>query len=325
MNITFIWPAFSWGFLLLPLLVVLYVRLLRKHTPYAVSFSTAATLRVALAKGGRFRRHLPALLMLAALISLLTALTRPVVPLPVPADRSAIMLAIDVSGSMRSEDIRPNRLEAAKTAAKAFVSALPDRVRVGVVAFAGYAALLAPPVTDHQRVIELIDGAGTARRTAIGEGLIEAVAALPGRSRPAADGTLPTAPQGPKPPGIVVLLSDGRSNTGMDPLLAVEVARRQQVTVYTVGVGQRVTPDNAWTIGGPLDEETLQAIAALTGGVYYHAASAEGLREIYRKLARSMGWERQPVEVSAVAAGFSAVTLLAALATSWLLVHPLGI
>lgn len=324
MDLTFLWPAFLWGDLLLPLLIVLYLRALRRPPPHPVTYSTAATLQTALARSGRSRRHLPALFLMVGLLAVVTSLAKPVMPLPVPADRAAIMLALDTSGSMRSQDVFPTRFEAAKAAATAFVSALPGRVRVGVVAFAGFAALLTPPVTDHQRVIELISGLGMARRTAIGDGLIEAVAALPDRTRPAPDGTL-ALPDGPLPPGIVVLLSDGRSNAGMEPLQAAEIARRQQVMVYTVGLGQRVTPENAWTIGGPLDEDTLQAIASITGGTYYHASSAEGLYQVYRRLARYLGWERRPTEVSAVLAGGGALALLAALVTSWLVVHPLGI
>ena len=322
MGATFVWPAFLWVLLSIPLLAVLYVCVLKRTSRHAVILSTTATLIAA--KGGGKMRHLPPALLALSLIVLIVATARPVLPLPVPADRSAIMLAMDVSGSMRSTDIAPSRLEAAKSSAKAFLRSLPTSVRVGFVAFAGYAALLAPPGTDHARIEALIDGVSTARRTAIGDGLLEAVAALPGRVRPDPNGTLPAAPALPLPPGMIVLLSDGRSNAGMDPLKAAAIAAQQQVTVYTVGVGQRVTPDNTWTIGGTLDEETLQTIASLTGGTYYHASSAQGLRDVYRKLARSLGWERRPTDVSAAFAGITALLLTAALAASWLRVHPLG-
>ena len=324
MSVTFIWPSLLWGFLLIPILLTIYLRVMRRPVTLPVAYSTAVAAADAAARGSRMPRHLPAALLLLALVTSLTALARPVTVLPVPADRSALMLAIDVSGSMRSQDVAPTRLEAAKSAAKEFVAALPARVRVGLVMFGGYAQVVVPPVTDHARVSDAIDGLGFVRRTAIGEGLLEAVAALPERARPGADGTLPPGSSGPRPPGIVILLSDGRSNTGIDPLEAAEAARRQEVTVYTVGVGQRVTPGNTFTIGGPLDEETLQEIAQRTGGRYYHASSAEGLRDVYRKLARTVGWERRPQEVSAIAAALGAVALLAALAVSRLIMHPLG-
>ncbi|MGH2426351.1 MAG: VWA domain-containing protein [bacterium] len=324
MRITFLWPALLWGLLLIPLLAVLYVRVLRRPARHPVSFSTQGTIAHAAAASQRFRRHMGAALFGIGAMLLVLTTARPVAPIPVPADRAAIMLAIDVSGSMRSQDILPTRLEAAKTAATAFSDSLPDRVRIGLVAFAGFATVLVPPTLDHQRVKDAMTGLGYARRTAIGEGLLESVAALPGRVRPGPDGALPPALPGPRPSGIVVLLSDGNSNYGIAPLDAAEIARRQEVTVYTVGIGQPMST-GAWQIGGSLDQETLQSIATITGGTYYHASSAEGLRHIYRRLARSIGWERRPTEISAVTATGATVLLLASLSISWILMHPAGL
>lgn len=175
-------------------------------------------------------------------------------------------------------------------------------------------------------MLEAIDRLSVRHRTAIGDGLAEAVAALPGRVRPRPDGSLPRMPPGAVPPGVVVLLSDGQNNAGMDPLAAAEAARRERVTVYTVGVGQPPGGDGSSTrgfvIGGPVDEETLQAVAQRTGGAYYRASSAGRLRDIDRTLARSAGWEPRPTEVTALAAGLGAAALLAALVLSVLL-HPL--
>lgn len=325
MGFSFLWPAVLWGWVAIPLLVALYLRYLRRPARYAVTYSTLTTLREATARRRRFWRHVPAACFGLAFTALVLAAARPVAPLPVPADRSAIILALDVSGSMRSRDIEPSRIEAAKTAAKSFVTSLPPRIRVGLVAFAGFASLVVPPVAEHARVIEAIDGLGMARRTAIGEGLLEAVAALPGRVRPDRDGSLPRLPPGLLPSGIVVLLSDGQSNTGIDPLKAAAIARQQSVRVYTVGLGQRIMSGTTWTIGGPLDEDTLQAIATITDGEYYHASSAHGLHDVYRTLARSLGWERRPTEVSALAAGLAAAALIAAVLTSWLGVHGTGL
>lgn len=323
MPASFIWPGLLWGLLLIPALLAIYVRLLRRGLVQSIPHPYTPVAAMAASRGSRFIRYLPTALLLLALTAAVVAVARPVLLLPVPADRSAIILAIDSSGSMRSQDIRPTRLDAAKAAAKDFVSALPRRVRVGLVMFGGYALLVVPPGTDRQRLREGIDGLGFVRRTAIGDGLLEAVVALPERYRLGPDGTLP-APAGPRPPGIVILLSDGRSNTGIDPLAAAEIARRQEVTVYTVGAGQPFTPDNAWTIGGPLDEETLKEIARVTGGTYNHASSAEALRSVYQKLARTVGWERRPQEGGALAAALAALALLGALAFSKLMLHPLG-
>ncbi|HEY3247785.1 MAG TPA: VWA domain-containing protein [bacterium] len=316
MGLSFIWPVMLWVLLLVPSLIVFYRRLLVRPAAVPVVWPTAPAARQAMDARTPVRRHLAAVCFAAALVVIIMAIARPVTPLPVPADRSAIMLALDVSGSMRSQDMLPSRLAAAQSAAKDFVRALPARVHLGLVVFAGFASVLAPPTTEHSRIVDLIDGVSTARRTAIGEGLIEAVAALPERIRPTPGSPIPSKPPGVRPPGIVVLLSDGRSNAGIDPLEAAAIARQQDVTVYTVGVGQREASFNSWTIGGSLDEETMQAIAAATGGTYYHAGTAEGLRQIYTRLARRVGWERRPVEVTGAAAGLAAVLALAAVVLS---------
>jgi Ca-activated chloride channel family protein len=281
--VRFLWPAVLWGLFLVPLIAGAYGWALRRRAARAIAHPGLGELRTAQLRANRFRRHLPAALYLASLGVAAVAAGRPVLPLPTPADRTAVVLSIDISGSMRSQDLAPTRLEAAKEAARDFLRSLPPRVRVGLVAFAGYATLLLRPTTDRTRLLQEIDGLSYRPRTAIGEGLLEAVAALPGRVRATPDGTLPLRPPGGWPPGVVVLLSDGRSNTGIDPLEAARIARAQEVTVYTIGVGQP-----------------------------FSASSAHGLRDIYRRLARSVGWEHRPTEASGLFALLSALLLAGA-------------
>jgi Ca-activated chloride channel family protein len=171
---------------------------------------------------------------------------------------------------------------------------------------------------------ERFEGFSFIRRTAIGEGLLEAVAALPGRVRPNPDGSLPLVPPGIRPPGVVILLSDGRSNAGIDAVKAAQIAREQDVIVHTIGVGQRDPQPGAYVIGGTMDESELQAVAQAGGGTYHHASSASALKHVYRTLARAVGWERRPDEVSGVFALVGAVALTASLAVSRVLTHPLG-
>jgi len=311
--VTFLWPVFLWGLLLVPALAAVYAWALRRRARHWIAFPALET--IATAGPGRGRRLLPAGLFLAAVGVTALALARPTVPVPQPANLSAVMLSIDVSYSMLSQDILPSRLEAAKAAAKGFAAGLPRGMPVGLVTFARDARLELSPTEDLGRVLGAIDGITVRHRTAIGEGLIAAVAALPERTRPP-EGTLPPAPATPKPPGVVVLLSDGQNNSGIDPFEAAEWALHEQVTVYTVGIGQPLGSMTGFMIGGPLDEATLQGIAERTGGTYHHAASTEELRGIYRTIGRSVGWTVRPVEVTGLLAIVLAALLLAAVVLS---------
>lgn len=324
---TFHWPAMLLGLVALPLLYLAYRAGIRGRAREAVVHSDVVTLAQAAASGSRVRQHAPATLVGLAVASAIVALARPVAPLPVPSNQTTVMLSIDVSRSMLAQDLPPNRIEAAKQAAREFVLALPRGARVGLVTFSSYATLLVSPTTDRGQVLDAIDSLTTEFATAIGDGLLEAVWALPGRKRPDDRLARPLPPASKVPPGSVVLLSDGQSNRGVLPTEAAEIAREQQVKVYTVGIG---TPEGAFlNLGGRsiwvrLDEETLRAMAEITGARYYSATSTGELRRIYRSLARSIGWETKPTEVSAMAAAASAVLLAGAVVLSLVWVNRIG-
>ncbi len=327
MGYGFLWPAVLWGLVALPLLGWAYVRALRGRSRSTLSHPQLPLVAEAVKAGRSWRTHLPAAAFGLALAAVVLALARPVAPLPVPAANVNVVLSIDVSRSMLAEDVRPNRLEATKAAAVEFVRGLPRSARVGLVTFSSYATLLTAPTADHDRVVELIRSLQAEFATAIGDGLLEAVWALPGRTRPASPTTPPTPPRGPLPPGFVVLMSDGQSNRGVSPTEAARVARDQQVKVYTVGVG---TPEGTFlNIGGRpiwvrLDEETLKEVAAITEGTYFHASSAHELRRVYRNLSRTIGWDQRPTEVSSVVAAAAAVLLVSSVAASVLWLHRVG-
>ncbi len=320
---TWQWPAMLAGLLALPALAALYLAVLRRPPRSPVAYTRAALVARA-ADVGRWRRHLPAALVAAGLGMVVLALARPVAPLPVPAVQTTVVLSIDVSRSMLADDLPPTRMEAAKAAAREFVLGLPRGLKVGLVTFSSYATLLVPPTADRARVAEAIDMLSTEFATAIGDGLVEAVFALPGRRRPLSPFEPPPPPAPDAPPGTVVLLSDGQSNRGVPPQDAARIAREQGVTVYTVGIG---TPEGTFlNLGGRaiwvrLDEDTLREVAEITGGTYYHARSAAELRRVYRRLSRVIGWEARPTEVSALAAGAAAVLLTAAVGLSLASVH----
>lgn len=324
MSHFFIWPTVLWALAVVPALTAIYVRALRRRPKASVGYPNFALLAAAAAQAGALRRHLAAALFLLAVTAIALAVARPLAWIPVPADRTAIMLAIDTSGSMRSQDIHPNRLVAAQEAAKMFLKTVPSDVPVGLVAFGGFATLLSPPTTDRKRVVDAIDTFYFVRRTAIGEGLLEAMAALPGRAKPQPDGTVPQKPSGGWPPGYIVLLSDGRSNAGIDPVKAAGIAREQGVVVYSIGVGS-TEPGAGWTLGGTLDDEELQAIAKETGGMYFHAKSAAGLQNVYRHLAKTLAWDYRPEEITSMAGMLAMIALIAAVVVSRSATHPVGI
>lgn len=300
----FLWPAALWGLALVAGLAGGSVWVARRRAGGAWSYPRVEQL----AGLGGARRLAPTLYW-AALTAVAVAVARPVVPLTLPVRGAAVVLSIDVSGSMRSQDMHPNRLEAAKEAARAFLRGLSPATAVGLVAFAGTAERIHPPTRDRARVLRSLEDLGFRPRTAIGEGLLEAVAALPGRVRqPGPD----FRPDPSLPRGTVVLLSDGRSNTGIDPLEAAQLARRQNVVVYTVGVGDPAPRDFSWTIGGPLDEQTLKEVARITGGEYFHASTSTALARVYRQLAHRLSWEVRREEVSGLVALMSAAFLAAA-------------
>ena len=321
---TFQWPIMLVGLAAVPLLAALYVWALRRPARRSVSYTQVEMLAQALVVSGRWTRHFPGVLVALSLAAVILSLGRPVAPMPVPAVQNTVMLSIDVSRSMLADDLPPNRIEAAKAAAKEFVRILPRGLKVGLVTFSSYATLIVPPTTERTRILEAIDLLSTEFATAIGDGLLEAVWALPGRQRPSSPLAPAPVPQPPVPSGSIVLLSDGQSNRGALPQDAARIAREQEVKVYTVGIG---TPEGTFlNLGGRsiwvrLDEDTLREVAEITGGTYYHATSTMELRRVYRRLSRDIGWESRPTEVSGLLAGAAALLLAGAVGVSLLRVH----
>ncbi len=333
---SFLWPSLLMLYLLVPVLIAGYLWVLRRPARERVRYPSLDLVARAAAAGGQWRRHVPAVLYLATLCAVIFTVARPMAAIPVPDNRTAVMLSIDVSRSMMAHDVIPTRLDAAKRAAVEFVRSLPHGAKVGLVSFSSYATLVTPPTDDHDRVIDAINGLNLEFATAIGDGLLEAVYALPGRHKPQGGllpgipgmgGTPPPLPTEPLPPATVVLLSDGQSNRGTPPEDAATVAHQLQVKVYTVGLG---SPEGTFLeLGGRsifvrLDEETLKSIAEVTGGSYWRVSSAQDLSRVYGWLGRSIGWERKPVEVSGIAAVGVAALFAATLGVSLFWMHRIG-
>lgn len=344
----FLWPWVLVLLGLIPVLTGVYIWVLWRRRRAAVRYSSLSLVREALPRSSRWRRHLPFALFLIALASLVTAFARPVTVVTVPTDQTTIILAIDVSLSMRSRDILPSRLQAAEAAALSFIQRQKSSTQIGIVAFSGYAEEVQPPTTDQEALQTAVESLTLARRTAIGSGILKSIDAiaevdktvLPSVDTPSA-ATEPTpAPAGYYAPDIIVLLTDGVSNTGPLPVDAAQEAADRGIRVYTIGYGTSggFIPFGG---GGPfgndpfqgggsqlggfragIDEGTLKDIAAMTGGSYYSAESAGQLQNIFQSLPTYLITKHEVMEISV---GFAAAgALLAGLAIVLsLLWHPL--
>jgi Ca-activated chloride channel family protein len=341
----FLWPQALWLLLVVPLLVWLYVLLLRRRTRAALRFASLGVIREAASGGARVRRHVPPVLFLVALTALIVAVARPTAIITLPSEQRTIILAIDVSLSMRAADVEPSRIAAAREAAKAFVAEQPDDVRIGVVAFAGSASLVQSPTRERKDLVAAIDQLQLQRHTAIGSGIIVSLATVfpdqrdvldpakyaPRYGREAAAAKSLDAPREkeekefkPVPPGsnrnaAIILLTDGRRTTGPDPQAAAKLAAERGVKVYTVGFGtaQGASADvDGMSIFMRFDEEALKAIAEITAAEYFHAASAADLKKVYATLNARYVLERKDTEIAALLSAFAALLAVAAGAMS---------
>jgi Ca-activated chloride channel family protein len=351
-----LWPGFLFLLGLIPLIVLAYIWMLRRRQRFAVRYSSLTLVREALPHQSRLRRHLPFALFLFALAGLVIALARPVASVRVPTGKTNIILAVDVSRSMCSTDIQPNRLAAAQAAALSFVKRQEPSTQIGIVAFAGFAGLIQTPTADQDALKAAIESLTTARRTAVGSAILEsldAIAEVDQTVAPSVTGTSPVTGSTPVPAGayaphIIVLLSDGASNTGPLPLDAAGQAVERGVRVYTIGFGtangaimdcgpQFQEGDlfgdlsrrygESWGSGGGrfrrgIDEVTLKRIADMTGGTYYSATSAGELQRVFQNLPIYLSTRQETTEISV---GFTAIgALLAGLAILLGLIwHPL--
>jgi Ca-activated chloride channel family protein len=345
---TFLWSELLVLLAVLPLLVALRIWALRGRRT-GVRFSSLSLVREAAPRSSWIRRHLPFALFVVALGGLALAMARPAAIVAIPTSRTTVVLAMDVSRSMCATDIPPNRLIAAEEAATSFVQSQDSGTQIGIVAFAGFAEIVQVPTDDEEVLLDIIESLATGRRTAIGGAILKSIDAIaevnPSVARsvngydPSATAP-PSVPQGAYAPAIIVLLTDGASNTGPDPIEAAEQAAARGLRVYTIGFGTENPggrPPNCGaqfigrepgdtggafdpgfggggTFGGSgggfrraIDEETLTAIAEATGGEYYPAESAQQLTEVFEQLPTDLIVRHEVVEMSVA---FTAVAVV---------------
>ncbi|MBB1600274.1 VWA domain-containing protein [Variovorax sp. UMC13] len=321
---SFLWPQFLWLLAALPLLVLLYVWLMRRKKKLALRYASLSIVREAMGAGQSVRRHIPPLLFLLAMAAMLIAAARPMAVVVLPSNQQTIILAMDVSGSMRATDVQPNRLVAAQDAAKGFIKDLPRTVKVGIVAFAGSAQVAQLPTTNRDDLVTAIDAFQLQRATATGNAIVVSLATLfpnagidisnfdpqsrqrgvpieqAGKAPP--KDFVPVAP-GSYTSAAVIMLTDGQRTTGVDPLDAAKVAADRGVRVYTVGIGTvdgETIGFEGWSMRVRLDEETLKAIANKTQGEYFYAGTAADLKKVYDTLSSRLTVEKKETEVSAL-------------------------
>jgi Ca-activated chloride channel homolog len=339
----FTWYYFLYLLGLMPLLILFYIWILRRRKPASVRFSSLSLVREALPKQSKWKRHLPFALFLLAMSSLVMAMARPVSTITVPASNATIILAIDVSRSMCSTDIEPNRLEAAKSAALEFIKLQDSDTQIGIVAFAGYAVIVQSPTTDKALLETAIKNLTTARRTAIGEGILMSLDAISEIDdmivSPYSSMEVTPLPEGAYAPAIVILLTDGVTTTGIHPLYAAQLAVERGIRVFTIGFGttNNTSPMNCsvssmyqfseqfggsfWGGGGggfrrEIDEDALMAVAEMTGASYHLAESSEELRDVYENLPTHLITVTETTEIGALFVAVAALLMMFAIVFS---------
>ena len=329
---TFLWPSLLWLLLALPACVALYLFILKQKKKAAVRYASLDLIKEALGKDQAWRRHLPPAMLLVALAAMIAAMARPAALIALPSQHETVILAIDVSASMRADDVEPTRIVAAQAAAREFVNGQSRSTRIGVVSFAGSAALVQPPTQNRADILAAIDTLQLQHATAVGSGIQVALKAIfpeeefevpvSGRQiiassalrEPPRQQAVPVAP-GSYGSAAIILLTDGQTTTGPDPVDVARLAAQRGVRVFTVGVGTsngQIVTGEGWSMRVKLDEEPLKIIADLTRGEYFYAGTAVDLRKIYESLTSRLVLEKRETEITALFSALAAAAVLLA-------------
>lgn len=305
--LSFLAPGRLWWLVLIPLLVGLYLWLVRRKRSRARTVGRTM-FDLVIPRDRTWLRHVAVGLSIASLLTLTLAFAKPKDEVSVPRERATIVVTIDVSLSMEATDVQPTRLEAAKIAAAEFVNRLPPKFNVALVSFAGTATTLVPPTLDRGAVTGAVAALTPQPSTAIGEGIYTSLAAL---------AQVPPDPANPKAvvPARIVLLSDGKTQVLRPSAEAARAAAAQNVPIYTIAYG---TADGYIEVGGrrepvPVDRSELARVSRISGGEAYTAESAGQLKQVYNDIGSSVGTEKIAQEVTSRYAGFGlALAILAA-------------
>jgi Ca-activated chloride channel family protein len=307
LALTYLAPQRFWLLLGVAALAVAYVVLQTRRRAYAVRFTNLDLLQSVAPRSPGWRRHIPAIAMLMAISTLVVSVARPAREERVPRERATVIMAIDTSLSMMAEDVEPDRLTAAQAAAKQFLTILPPKINVGLVAFNGTGTILVPPTTDRAQVRTAIDRLELDERTAIGEAIFTSLQAI--QQAPPAEGD----EDNEEVPARIVLMSDGKTTVGRPDSVGAQAAREAGVPVNTIAFGTDhgviVIPEEPAPVPVDVDHEALEAIADATDGKAFRAATEGELREVYRNIGSSIGYEIVFNEVSRWFVGLAMVLM----------------
>lgn len=321
---TFIWPVMLVCLVLIPLFVALFIGLQRRRNKIAAKYGSLGFMQGAAGSRAGVRKYVPPVLFLAGLAILLIALARPQMVVSLPRVEGTVILAFDVSGSMAAEDLKPTRVDAAKTAAQDFVERLPASIQIGVVAFSENGFAVQPPTYEKDQILAAINRLTPQRGTSVGNGILASIKTIETDFRqegplqlsvmtPAPTATPTPVPEGFHQPAVIVLLTDGENNSSPDPLAAAQAAADRGVRIFTIGIGSAAGIElkvNGFTVFTQLDEELLKQIAQMTGGTYYNAQNEKDLYSIYDNLDPQLIIKPEKMEVTSVFAGASIAILL---------------
>ncbi|MBO9532750.1 MAG: VWA domain-containing protein [Solirubrobacteraceae bacterium] len=302
-------PIFLLTLLLIPLGIAA-ARLARsRRRRFAVRLPTAGMAARLVGREPAWRRLVAPIFTAASVLAISVALSRPEVTVAVPVERASVMLVTDASGSMRAEDVSPTRLDAAKNAVGEFLDQAPEQMRVGLLSYSSSVEGVENPTTDRQQIRDAISSIDAGGGTATGDALAAAIEAL----RPANESKNPA-------PAAILLLSDGMTSGGVDPIGVAREAKAKGISISTVALG---TPDGTvqlapgqWPMRVPPDPETLRAIAEVSGGEAFTADDASKLSDVYKQMSSKLGTRPEQREVSAGFAGLAAVLLMAGTAAA---------
>ena len=301
-------PLALLGLALLPALAVLYGRHQRSRARAAQAFSAPHLAASVTPLRPGWRRHAPVAVLAAAIALLLVAAARPQTTVAVPVEHASILLMNDVSGSMEAQDVQPSRLVAARRAATTFTDSVPKQVNLGVMAFNQTPAILQSPTKDRIAVKAALQRLRSSGGTATGDAIRAAVRIL----------TAAPGVGGKPPPSAMVLLSDGKSTSGLAPVTAAQEAGRRHIPIYTVALGTASGTITVPRKGGgtetrqvPPDPTTLREIASASGGQAYQAADAQRLSQVYERLGSQLGRKNEPRQISSLFAAAALALLLA--------------